>query len=205
LPDDDKQADMYLYAVDVLSRFGYKQYEVSNFARRGKRSRHNSKYWHSDEYIGFGASAHSYVGSVRYAIYSDIERYVEGLDKGEGVIETSEEIEGYELAAEYLMLRLRTVEGVSEEEYSSIYKSGMKRVLELFVFYEERGWVQRRDERWRFTPEGFLLSNTLIGEILDAQMREQRETLHPWQTAPLEDDDQTTLFKSERRISGIVY
>ena len=205
LPDDDKQADMYLYAVDVLSRFGYKQYEVSNFARRGKRSRHNSKYWHSDEYIGFGASAHSYVGSVRYAIYSDIERYVEGLDKGEGVIETSEEIEGYELAAEYLMLRLRTVEGVSEEEYFSIYKSGMKRVLELFVFYEERGWVQRRDERWRFTPEGFLLSNTLIGEILDAQMREQRETLRPWQTAPLEDDDQTTLFKSERRISGIVY
>ncbi|MDR0906059.1 MAG: radical SAM family heme chaperone HemW [Oscillospiraceae bacterium] len=205
LPDDDKQADMYLYAVDVLSRFGYKQYEVSNFARRGRESRHNSKYWTGGEYIGFGASAHSYIGSVRYAAFSDIDRYMDGVEGGGGVVETSEEIEGFELAAEYLMLRLRTVDGVSEEEYYGIYKCGMKRVLELLESYEERGWAVYREGRWRFTPEGFLLSNTLIGEILDAQTRERRETLRPWQTAPVEDSDQTELFTTERRITGIVY
>jgi len=205
LPDDDKQADMYLYAVDILARFGYKQYEVSNFARRGRESRHNIKYWMSDEYIGFGASAHSYLGGVRYSYFSDLERYIDGINDGSGVIDNSEEIDGSELAAEYLMLRLRTVWGISSEEYNAIYKSGMKRVLELLTSYEERGWTRFRDGRWRFTPEGFLLSNTLIGELLDAQTREQRETLRPWQTSPLEDDDQTTLFTSERRINGIIY
>ena len=205
LPDDDKQADMYLFAVDVLSRFGYKQYEVSNFARRGRESRHNRKYWMGNEYIGFGAAAHSYVGAVRYAVFSDIDRYMDALEDGSSVIESAEEIEGFELAAEYLMLRLRTIEGVSEDEYYAIYKCKMGRVLELLTSYEERGWTQFRNGRWRFTPEGFLLSNTLIGEILDAQTRERRETLRPWQTAPVDDTEQTTLFTSERRISGIVY
>ncbi|MDR0446017.1 MAG: radical SAM family heme chaperone HemW [Oscillospiraceae bacterium] len=204
IPDDDKQADMYLYAVDALSRFGYKQYEVSNFARRGSVSQHNMKYWMGGEYIGFGASAHSYIGSVRYAMFSDLDRYMDGVESGGRVVETREEIVGFELASEYLMLRLRTSEGVSEEEYYSIYKCGMNRVLELLVSYSERGWAVERDGRWRFTPEGFLLSNTLIGEILDAQTRERAEAVRPWQTAP-QDDGQTTLFGHSRVITGKVY
>jgi oxygen-independent coproporphyrinogen-3 oxidase len=205
IPDDDRQADMYLYAVDALSRFGYKQYEVSNFARRGAVCRHNIKYWTGGEYIGFGASAHSYVGSVRYALFSDIDRYMEGVESGGGVVETREEIAGFDLAAEYLMLRLRTTEGISEEEYYSIYRCGMKRVLELLASYSERGWATERDGRWRFTPEGFLLSNTLIGEILDAHTRERTETVRPWQTAPTQDDGQATLFGRERAVTGRTY
>ncbi|MDR0839316.1 MAG: radical SAM family heme chaperone HemW [Oscillospiraceae bacterium] len=205
LPDDDKQADMYLYAVDALSRFGYRQYEVSNFARRGRESRHNLKYWTGGDYIGFGASAHSYIGSVRYASFSDIDKYMEGVESGGGVVETSEEISGFDLASEYLMLRLRTALGVSEEEYYSIYKCGMTRVLELLQSYSERGWATFRDGRWRLTPEGFLLSNTLIGEVLDAQTRERTETISPWQASPTSDDTQTTLFGRERRISGSVF
>jgi len=117
LPDDDSQADMYLYAVEMLTRFGYRQYEVSNFARRGFESRHNMKYWMGDEYIGFGPGAHSYIGRCRYSFVEDVEKYVERVNLGQVVIAHSEEMSDFENAGEYLMLRLRTTHGISEEEY----------------------------------------------------------------------------------------
>ncbi len=203
LPDDDAQADMYLYTVDALSRFGYRQYEISNFSKRGMQSRHNLKYWTGGEYIGLGASAHSFIGSERYAIVSDLDKYMEGMESGENVIETSETVSGFDLAAEYLMLRLRTTHGISEREYHAIYKGGIKYVLELFDTYAERGWAVFRDGRWSFTAEGFLLSNTLLGEILDAQQRERTETVRPWQQVP--EDYQTTLFARERSTIGQVF
>ena len=67
LPDDDEQADMYLYAVETLERFGYRQYEISNFAQRGKESRHNLNYWHLRDYIGFGPGAHSFLNGISYS------------------------------------------------------------------------------------------------------------------------------------------
>ncbi|MDR3310865.1 MAG: radical SAM family heme chaperone HemW [Oscillospiraceae bacterium] len=206
LPDDDTQADMYLYAVDTLERYGYHQYEISNFARRGFESRHNLKYWLGGEYLGFGASAHSYMGGARFSIHADIEKYCSGMESGGGIIDATDAVTNYELLSEYLMLRLRTTRGVSEEEYRGIYNVGMTRVLELLTSYEERGWTARTaDGRWRFTPEGFLLSNTLIGELLDAQQRERAETVRPWQSPNLADESQTTLFTAERRtVAGFI-
>ena len=67
LPDDDLQADMYLWTVERLAELGYQQYEISNFARPGYESRHNLKYWTLEEYAGFGPGAHSDLGDVRYA------------------------------------------------------------------------------------------------------------------------------------------
>ena len=203
LPDDDTQADMYLYAVDALSRFGYRQYEISNFAKRGMHSRHNLRYWTGGEYIGLGASAHSFIGSERYAIVSDLDKYMEGIEADENVIETSETVSGFDLAAEYLMLRLRTKHGISAEEYHDIYKGGIRYVLELLSTYKDNGWAVYKDGRWSLTPEGFLLSNTLIGEILDAQQRERTETVRPWSHVP--EDFQTTLFGRERNIIGHVF
>ncbi|MDR2502486.1 MAG: radical SAM family heme chaperone HemW [Oscillospiraceae bacterium] len=194
LPDDDVQADMYLYAADALGRFGYYQYEVSNFARRGFESRHNLKYWLGQEYLGFGPSASSYIGCARHTLVSDLDKYINGIKNGGGLIETTEEISDYELLREYIMLRLRTIYGISEEEYRGIYNVGMERIAELLAMYEEQGWALYRDGRWRFTAEGFLLSNTLIGELLDAQRRERIVRVAPWQTEPDFAALQTTLF-----------
>ncbi|MDR3278186.1 MAG: radical SAM family heme chaperone HemW [Oscillospiraceae bacterium] len=197
LPDDDQQADMYLYMVETLSRFGYRQYEISNFARRGFESRHNLKYWLGEEYLGFGPAAHSYIGGVRYSAASDTRRYIENIAAGNSVVEMEEEIAGFELAGEYLMLRLRTTHGISEQEYHAIYHCGMDYILELLRSYEKHGWAVCRDGRWRFTPQGFLLSNTLIGDLLDAQTKQRTETVRPWQKLPAE-ERQTTLFSSEK-------
>ena len=198
LPDDDTQADMYLYAVETLARFGYKQYEVSNFARRGFESQHNLKYWFGEEYIGIGPSAHSYIGQCRYSYIADLEKYIERISSGITVIDQSEEMSDFEKAGEYLMLRLRTTRGISEAEYHDIYHLSLDLVLEQIRKFEAHGWMIFKDGRWRFTTQGFLLSNTLIGEILDAQTKQRTQTTKPWQAAFVaEEDPQLSLFKKK--------
>jgi len=201
LPDDDVQADMYLYAVEMLSRFGYRQYEISNFARRGFESKHNMKYWLGEEYIGFGPGAHSYVCQCRYSFIEDVEKYIERVSLGQVVVEYSEEMSDFENAGEYLMLRLRTAHGISEEEYYDIYRLKMDFVLEYLRKYEANGWALFKDGRWRFTPKGFILSNTLIGELLDAQTRQRTQISRPWQRQSAGEETQMTLF-DRRPVAG---
>ena len=173
LPDDDAQADMYLYMVETLSRYGYKQYEISNFARRGLESKHNMKYWCGEEYLGFGAAAHSFIGGVRFNYIADLVKYTENVLSGKTVVDQREEVSKFEQAGEYLMLGLRTVHGISEEEYRNIYPSSFDDVLELLNAYREREWAEEQNGRWHLTPQGFLLSNVLIGGVLDAQSLQQ--------------------------------
>jgi len=203
LPDDDEQADMYIYAVEMLARFGYKQYEISNFARRGCESKHNLKYWLGEEYIGFGPGAHSYVGKCRYSFIENIEKYIERVSLGQAVVEHSEEMSDFENAGEYLMLRLRTTHGISEEEYYDIYRLKMDYVLELLRSYEQNGWAFFKDGRWRFTSNGFLLSSTLIGELLEAQNKQRTQISKPWQAEHAEDETQMTLFSKRPLQSGL--
>jgi oxygen-independent coproporphyrinogen-3 oxidase len=203
LPDDDAQADMYLYAVEMLARFGYKQYEISNFSRRGYESKHNLKYWLGDEYIGFGPGAHSYVGRSRYSFIEDIEKYIERVTKGHDVVEYSEAMSDFENAGEYLMLRLRTTHGISEQEYYNVYRLKMDFVLELLRRYESNGWALFKDGRWRFTPKGFMLSTSLIGELLDAQTRQRTQISKPWQAESAEEESQMTLFDKRPVAAGL--
>ena len=83
LPDDDLQADMYLWAAQRLTAAGYEHYEISNFAKPGRQSRHNIKYWTLQPYAGFGPGAHSDFGDVRYAWVRDLETFCRGVETGE--------------------------------------------------------------------------------------------------------------------------
>ena len=78
LPDDDTQADMYLDAVEILRTRGYRQYEISNFCRKGQYSRHNMKYWKGGEYLGFGPSASSDFAGKRFTIVRSLRQYIDG-------------------------------------------------------------------------------------------------------------------------------
>ena len=197
LPDDDTQADMYLYAVEMLARFGYRQYEVSNFARRGYESRHNLKYWLGEEYIGFGTAAHSCIGSCRYSFVQGVSKYIDRVNQGQIVVEHREQMSAFESAGEYLMLRLRTTHGISEEEYFDIYRLKMDLILEHLRKYEAEGWAVFADGRWRFTPNGFLRSNRLIGELLEAQTKQREQINKPWQEYLGGEDEQMTLFEKK--------
>lgn len=199
IPDDDAQADMYLYTVETLERFGYRQYEISNFAQRGYLSRHNLKYWTEQEYMGFGAAAHSYVGGYRYNYIADIAKYTSNILSGNTVVEQREAISNFEKAGEYLMLGLRTASGISEDEYRSIFPCRFDMIKELLLQYVKNGWAVQDGERWHLTPEGFLLSNTLIGEILSLHTKQRIFEGTPWKKADFDVDEQFTLFdkKSE--------
>lgn len=169
LPDDDLQADMYLYTVEYLARQGFIQYEISNFAKKGRESCHNMKYWTGQEYLGFGAAAHSFIGNKRFSYVADIAAYCRAMEEGSALIDQIESIDALGLAAEYLMLGLRTTRGISEEEYRRIYPSDFSRIEERLTAFEHYGWAVNPNGRWRLTPKGFLISNVLIGQVLDAQ------------------------------------
>ena len=169
LPDDDMQASLYLWTVERLAKAGYEQYEISNFAKPGCQSRHNLKYWMGREYMGFGAAAHSDFGGCRYAYVRDLEGYIRGVLDGDRLLSESEMIPPRERSGEYLMLRLRTTLGIEEWEYRREFYMNFDPIAVRLSEYEQKGWAVRVGRRWRLTPEGFLLSNRLIGEILELQ------------------------------------
>lgn len=171
LPDDDAQADAYLAMVSRLEAAGYQQYEISNFAKEGFPSRHNLKYWTLSPYLGFGPGAHSDFGDRRYAFLRDLEGYITAVESGGRLLSEETVIPRRERGSEYLMLRLRTTHGIEEWEYRREFFMDFDPVLALLTDYERQGWAERRDRRWRFTPEGFLRSNVLIGQLLEAQER----------------------------------
>ncbi|NCC68424.1 MAG: radical SAM family heme chaperone HemW [Clostridia bacterium] len=179
IPDDDEQADMYLFMTDLLARYGYAQYEVSNFARPGYESRHNLKYWQLDDYMGFGPSAHSCVGNVRYSYIRSLKGYIDAVNNGTSVLDEFETIDKLERAAEYIMLGMRTTRGISRDEYSRLYRSGFDKIEYLLTEYGKKGWVVADGDRWHFTSSGFLLSNILIGTLLEAQSQ-AKMSANPW-------------------------
>ena len=171
LPDDDAQADMYFYAVETLEQFGYHQYEISNFAKDGYICRHNMKYWTGDEYLSFGPCAASDFAGKRFTIAPDIEKYMDGvLNKG-AILSECETVPMRERAGEYLMLRLRTVDGVGEGEYTKSFLLPFEPLEEVFQKLAKQDLCKNVSGRWRLTPKGFMLSNSIIVLLLEQQQK----------------------------------
>ena len=167
LPSDDMQADMYLAATEILRERGFRQYEISNFARKGLYSRHNMKYWTGGEYLGFGPNASSDFAGRRFTIIRDLQGYIDGIRCGGEVLQDVEDIPVRERAGEYLMMRLRTASGIVKEEYERQYLLPFGPLEEALEKYRSFGHAIKNDEgRWRLTPKGFLISNTIISDLL---------------------------------------
>ncbi len=167
LADDDTQADMYLSAVEILRQHGYRQYEISNFCKKGKVSRHNLKYWNGGEYLGFGPNASSDFGGSRFTIVRDLPEYIRGIKYGGQVLQEIQKIAPRERAGEYLMMRLRTIGGIDPKEYQRRYVLPFAPLEKVLLSCEERGLAIKTPEgRWYLTPTGFLLSNSIISDLL---------------------------------------
>ena len=172
LADDDTQADMYLSAVKILSDHGYRQYEISNFCRKGHVSRHNLKYWTGGEYLGFGPDASSDFGGQRFAIVRDLQTYIEGIRAGGTVLRELQDVAPRERAGEYLMMRLRTASGIDPVAYEKQHLLPFAPLEKFLLECKARKLAQKTyDGRWHLTPTGFLISNALISELLLIQER----------------------------------
>ena len=175
LPGDEEQADMYLQTVEFLKQYGYAQYEISNFAKPGYASRHNLKYWRLQEYAGFGPGAHSDFGGVRYAYEKDLEAYIAAAHGGQFQFSENAAIPARERDAEWIMLGSRTVYGLDPKEYENRFRRRFDPIFLPFLQKcEAAGYAVEEDGRWHLTPKGFLVSNQIIGELLDAQTAEKQ-------------------------------
>lgn len=169
-PDDDEQADMYLSAVEALLDRGFRQYEISNFARKGLYSRHNYKYWTGGEYLGFGPSASSDFAGKRFTLVADLQKYISGIRTGGDIMDEIQEIPVRERAGEYIMLRLRTNGGISAAEYERQYMLPFAPLEAILDKHRMHGRAQQNDDgRWSLTPKGYLVSNDIISDLLLAQ------------------------------------
>lgn len=153
LPDEDTERKMYYFAEERLKSMGLSRYEISNFAREGFESRHNSGYWQDKEYIGLGAGAHSYYKGARYSNAPDIHRYI----KGEGRKEDYTPISEKERNLELFMLGLRMTRGV---EYNGEFPERVNPLL-------EKGLIEIKDGRLRLTKRGTDCANLVFMEFLN--------------------------------------
>jgi oxygen-independent coproporphyrinogen-3 oxidase len=174
LPDDDTQADMYLYTVNFLQQYGYYQYEISNFARTGRESRHNLKYWTLAEYAGFGPGAHSDFGDTRYAYEKDLEGYIRGVREDGLVLSENDDIPPINRDVEWIMLGLRTVRGLDPADFENRFRRRFSIFLPFLTSCAKAGYAVQEDARWHLTPRGFLVSNQIIGRMLDILAAEKK-------------------------------
>ena len=158
-PDDDLTVDLYLQMCEALENQGIMQYEISNFAKNGFESRHNLTYWHCEEYLGLGPSAHSFVNGKRFYFDRDFNGFMNGnspIDDGFGGDFT-----------EYAMLNLRLVEGLNENKV--LERFGHKipnEIYEKSQIFIDNGYMTKNDNSLALTRKGFLMSNTILAEIL---------------------------------------
>lgn len=163
LPSEDEQADLYLALCGRLRKAGFEHYEISNWAKPGYRSKHNSKYWDLSAYLGLGPGAYSLFCGKRFFFPPDIHRYLENA-----VVEAEEPVEGFEAFGEFLMLSLRTIDGIAPKDFERRFQKDFTPYADRLRPFERTGLAQYEAGRWHLTEQGFLVSNTIIRQVLDA-------------------------------------
>ena len=163
-PSEDNECDMYYYAADLLREKGYYHYEISNYAREGLECKHNLKYWQNKEYIGVGLSAYSYFDGKRFGNTKDLQEYLSG---NYTEYSSTELIDKEAEAYEFVMLGLRTSEGISLDEYRERFDAdflhGRERLIDSLV---NEGYVKLKGNRLSLSERGFYISNYLLTELL---------------------------------------
>lgn len=155
LPDDDFTAEQYLYMCEIFEKSGYHHYEISNFAKDNYISRHNMKYWTNGDYLGLGASAHSFVGGKRFYYPRDLHGFIKSPS-------TVPDGTGGDFA-ERLMLGLRLSSGV---DLSKIYPSIPDTLKRKISAFEKSGYLIADMPNISLTDKGMLVSNSIITELL---------------------------------------
>ncbi len=156
--EDDAQAAIYEEAVRCLDKLGYRQYEISNFSKEGFQSRHNLIYWHDEEYLGLGPSAHSFIDGKRFYYDNSFDAFYSGAVLNEGAGGDKEE---------YIMLALRLTEGLHYARYEERFKEPVSdRMIQAAQILSEKGFVKMSADSFSLTVNGFLVSNSVIGYLL---------------------------------------
>jgi len=170
LPREETVAAMYRLLHGHLGNVGMAPYEISNFARPGRESRHNLGYWRCEPCIALGLGAHGMrvtgTGWEREANEPDLSRFIDNVAAGGDGVVSRERLPSAECLAEWAMLRLRLTEGVRRWELCRRFGDGSAAWLDArLAAFGDCGWLVSDDAGWRLTPEGMLFSDTVLCEL----------------------------------------
>lgn len=145
LPKEDDERNMYWKFKEKLEKIGYQQYEISNFAKKGKESIHNLHCWEQKEYIGFGVAAHSYLNNTRYSNIEPIEEYCKNIyEKKWEENKIIQEVQNKEEKMnEYILLGLRKIKGINSKEFFEKFEENlMEKYIEKLKRLERKGLIK---------------------------------------------------------------
>lgn len=168
LPPDDETAESYLLAIERLAEHGLVQYEISNFAKPGLHSRHNCKYWELAPYLGLGPAAASLLGDRRYKTPPDAERFAALYEQGPLCDPLAHmDDEGPATAADYIMLRLRTTDGLDLDKLYNLYDFEFdEQRVDFIKQCVTRSLAARNGNTLSLTPRGMLVSNSILSRLI---------------------------------------
>ncbi|ANY72220.1 coproporphyrinogen III oxidase [Paenibacillus ihbetae] len=166
LPDEEDELNMYLLLMERMKAAGYKQYEISNFAKPGYESRHNMTYWRNEDYYGLGAGAHGYINRQRHVNIKGVNPYNEAAKTGLPRLE-SFEVSREEAMEDFLMVGLRVLDGISrsrfEQQFDASLDEVFKRPLSKMV---NAGLLETTEDGYRLSQKGILFGNEVFAEFI---------------------------------------
>ena len=169
LPDEELERNMYWYVKNTLELNGYNHYEISNFSKKGKESKHNMNCWNQEEYIGFGVAAHSYINNTRFSNTNNLEEYIKNVKNNEFAknknIEEEQTLE--DKKSEFMMLGFRKIEGVNISKFKEkfvdnpifIYKERLNKLV-------EEGLIEIDLNNIKLTNKGIDFANLVFEEFV---------------------------------------
>lgn len=165
--DEDENLQQFTMLIEALEAAGYCHYEISNFARPGRESRHNSSYWHNVPYLGCGAAAHSYDGVSRQWNVADIALYIRGIKEGAPDYEI-EELTESERYNDAVLTRLRTRDGLPLDWFKENFQEKyIKYMLNAVAEHIERGTLTRTsNDSIRLTKKGIFISDAIMRDLI---------------------------------------
>lgn len=165
--DDEHSRRMYETLIDQLTQAGYEHYEISNFARPGHRSRHNSSYWDATPYLGIGAAAHSYDGEHRWWNKSDLKQYIADIQSGKSPVEETEALDQETKYNDLITTALRTADGIQLERMLSAFgKAYADYLMANAAPHIRRDMLAITDGRLHLTRRGLFVSDDIMSDLI---------------------------------------
>ncbi len=167
LPDEEVEREMYRSTLELLTKAGYDQYEISNFSKKNKESKHNLVYWTLKDYIGCGTGAHSYIQGMRYRNVETIEEYINLMNsRGNAMVESHKNSIEDDIE-EFIFMGMRKIKGIDEKEFKNRFGRGIDELYRnVIIKYESEKLLERKNGRIFFTERGVELSNRVLTDFI---------------------------------------
>ena len=167
LPNEEEERIMYSKTKEILESYGYKQYEISNYAKEGYECYHNKVYWKCEEYLGLGSASSSFINERRIKNIEDVKTYIERINKNESIIDEVIENKNKDNIEEFIFMGLRMLEGINLSEFKNKFNTNIediyKEVIEKNI---KNNLLIIENNRLKLTSKGIELSNSVMSDFI---------------------------------------